>query len=155
MYPFLYSVKFSSIVKTQAFLINKSNIDLPGQPNCKNYSLGWGICIPPFQTLPTPTGGILEVSYLLATAIQSFKIITRFKQKAKAMERACQLLCLLAGRSIIYCFHFHWFTGCWVAEVKIILCLNKIIRGYSRNSHYHSERSEESSVFLFNQKKIL
>ncbi|MBX0312201.1 MAG: hypothetical protein JHC31_10580 [Sulfurihydrogenibium sp.] len=25
------------------------------------HSLGWGICIPPFQTLPTPTGGILEV----------------------------------------------------------------------------------------------
>jgi hypothetical protein len=48
---------------------------------------------------------------LLATAIQSFEIITRFKgerslydlsrqQEAKAMERTCQLLYLLLGRSL-------------------------------------------------------
>jgi hypothetical protein len=107
----------------------------PGQPNCtKLAQLGLGYLYSAISDTSVPNrryfGSAIAPAAkhagtnLLATAIQSFEIITRFKgerslynlsrqQKAKAMERTCQLLCLPVGRPLTC--SFRWLTGCWVA----------------------------------------
>jgi hypothetical protein len=123
---------------------------MPGQPNYAKFAqLGLGYLYSAISDTSDPNrryfGSVIVPAAkhagtnLLATAIQSFEIITRFKgekslydfsrqQKAKAMERTCQLLCLPAGRPLTC--SFHWFTGFWVAVLLFPLskCFCSVFR---------------------------